>query len=59
MFLMFGLIVTSLNPWSDSWRISSSIEEMGRLRSLPLVKGTMQNEHMLLQPLIIDLHIVL
>ena len=34
---------------------SSRMELIGRLRSRPLVNGTMQKLHMLSQPLIIDL----
>ena len=40
---------------SDNFLISSSIVDIGRLRSLPRVKGTMQKLHILSQPRIIEL----
>ena len=46
-----GLFITS----SDSCLISLTMDEMGRLLSRPLVKGTMQYVHMLSHPRIMDL----
>lgn len=48
--------MTSFTPYSYKYLTSSSIELTGLDLSLPLVKGTIQNEHILLHPLIIDIH---
>ena len=51
--------VTSRYPASKSDFASATIECASRLRSLPLVKGTTQNEHMLLQPRVIEIKAVI
>lgn len=56
--LWLGLTFTDPAAVSQILLTSLTIESTGRDRSLPRVNGTMQNEHMLLQPRITDTNAV-